>query len=76
MLDSSPEGLEKIKQILLKEELVSKKESLMYMEEVIFKMSPFITGSQPSSLDKSMFELLKYCLYEGMQLADASPIEL
>ena len=55
---------------------MSKKESLMYMEEVIFKMSPFITGSQPSSLDKSMYELLKYCLYEGMQLADASPIEL
>lgn len=46
------------------------------MEEVIFKVNSFITGSQPSSLDKSMFELIKYCLYEGIQLADASPIEL
>lgn len=48
----------------------------MFMEETIFKKHPFITGTQPSSLDKSMFELLKYCLYEGMQLADATPIKV
>jgi hypothetical protein len=45
ILDSSPESLEKLRQNLLKNEIISKKESLMFMEETIFKKSPYIAGS-------------------------------
>lgn len=49
---------------------------MLYIEESILKNSQFIGGTHPSTLDKSMFELLKYCLYENMQLMDQKPIEI
>jgi hypothetical protein len=56
--------------------MISKQEALMYMEEAIFINSQYITGILPTTMDKCMFELLKYNLYENMELMDQKPIEI
>jgi hypothetical protein len=51
-------------------------EAMHFMEEAIFKKHQYIAGSAPSYLDKSSYELLRYNLYENMQLMDQEKIDI
>ena len=50
----------------MKNQIITKMEAMHFMEEAIFKKHQYISGSAPSYLDKSSYELLRYNLYENM----------